>query len=82
MLANIMPLARSPFGKKDATGVKQYGDKVHKAISDMTPWRARGSQLRERLLSMGVKPGEVVVLLDSNDLPNDPLYKDAKVIKR
>lgn len=81
-MASVAPLARSPFGEKDARALKRYQESLDKSLDNMTPWITKGreSPLRKRLLSMGVQPGETAVFLEGNDLPPS-MYKDAKVIK-
>ena len=72
---SIMPLARTPGDNKGVGALKRYADKLRKSMEKMTPWRRSG--LRERLKAMGVKPGQTVVLLDSDESENDPLFKNA-----
>lgn len=79
MLAMLIPLGRSPFGKEDGAALKRYSDNVLKALDRMTPWRIRSR--RDDLIQSGMKPGEVVVQLGSGDSANDPLYKGAKIKK-
>jgi len=90
MLAQLIPLGRTAFGKEDGAQLKKYNQEIHNLLDSMTPWagtartassgRSRHTALRERLLAQGVKPGEVVVTFEPTDIRNDPLYKDAKVV--
>lgn len=83
MMASVAQLARTPQTKQGATSMKKFAKSIQDHIENMTPWKKnrKSSGLRERLLKAGVKPGETVVFLDSGDMPNDPLYKDANVIR-
>ena len=79
MLMVLMPLARTPWGKKDAASLKQYSDKVKKSLDASIPWK-KTSRSKESLRGK-VKPGEVVVLLESGEQLDPEFTKGAKVTR-
>jgi hypothetical protein len=80
-LAMIMPLAKSPFSREEASKLKNYAKDIEKYILKLTPWKTKTSGMRERLKKLGVKPGEVAVLLGPGEPANLDLYKGARVIR-
>jgi len=78
MLVSIMPMARTPMDKKAGSAMRSYTKKLERAIRDMTPWRRPmiGLGLRGRIAE-----GEMVVVLDSDESSDDPLYRGAKIIR-
>jgi hypothetical protein len=77
-----MPLARSPMSKSGGREMTKYQKSVNAQLDSLTPWINSRKYNRERLKRMGVKEGEVVVLLDPGDSKDDPLFKDSKVLRR
>lgn len=75
-----MPLARTAFDKDGGRALQQYGKKIDRMLDRMTPWRKRRGWARG-LTKGKVEPGEIVVMLDEGDSPNDPLFKDAKTTR-
>lgn len=82
VLSRLMPLAKTPMSEKGSSAMRRYEKDVEKMLDGLTPWRKSLSMRRRNLESMGVKPGEVVVILDSGDSASNPLYKDAKISSR
>lgn len=76
MLLNIVPTARTPMDKKSAQNLSSYSKKLDRLVDSFAPWqnaRSRAMRLRDK-----VKPGEVVVILDSEDSPDHPLFAGAR----
>ena len=67
--------------EKSVRGMADYAIEVQKVLDNLTPWekkeRLRNSELRKR-----IKSGTVVVIPDGSDRLDDPLYQDAKILKR
>ncbi len=80
ILTAIVPLAKTPMDEKGAKALGDYSNSVQKMLDNLTPW-----QKKESLPTLGlrgkVKSGEIVVIPDGTVGPNDPLFKDAKVMK-
>jgi len=79
MMMTLLPLARTPWGKKDAASMQQYAKKIGKALDASIPWK-KTSRSRESLRGK-VKPGEVVVLLDGGEQLDPEFTKGAKVAR-
>lgn len=78
-----MPLARSPQGKKDAQSLQSYTRKFYKSLDSLTPWTSsyKNSSLRRKYGKEVEKSGgQIIVMLDANDDPNNPLFKDTHKI--
>jgi len=81
MLKLLIPLARSTMDKNAAQGLDRYSRSIDRLFDSALPWRPAQSR-RERLFRSGkLKSGEVAVILDAGDDPNNPLFKDVQVIK-
>lgn len=78
-LAMLAPLHRSPMSKKEADSLKRYSESVHKALDSLTPWKSTMQSRIEAAKARGLKPGEVVVQIDSGDSALNPLFKGAKI---
>ena len=67
--------------EKSARGLADYAKEVQRVLDNLTPWekkeRLRNSELRKR-----IKSGTVVVIPDGSERLDDPLYQDAKILKR
>ncbi len=80
MLTSIMPLAKTPMDEKGARALADYAKSVQKMLNGLTPWE-KDKGLPTLGLRGKVKSGEIVVIPDGTVGPNDPLFKDAKVMK-
>ena len=81
MLKLLIPLARTAMDKNTAQGLDRYGKSIDRMFETALPWRPAQGR-RERLFRRGgLQSGEVAVVLDAGDDPNNPLFKDVKVIK-
>ncbi len=80
ILTSIVPLAKTPQDEKSARAMADYAKSVQKMLDNLTPW-----QKKDGLPTLGlrgkVKSGEIVVIPDGTVSANDPLFKDAKVMK-
>lgn len=82
--ASAMPLARTPQSKKDAQSMHNYNKKYFRALENLTPWTAasKSSALNRKYSGVIKESGkQVVVMLDANDDPSNPLFKGAHIIK-
>lgn len=86
-LMAFFPLARTPGDNRGASAMRTYARKLERMIKDLAPWverdlhslrRPQGRSSRHS----GLKSGEVVVILDKGDRPNDPLYEGAEIRQR
>lgn len=77
MLANIVPLARTPMDKKGGQNLNKYNKSLNKVIDSFAPWLSSRDHLQS--LRGKVKPGEVLVILDGDDDPNNPLFAGATI---
>ena len=80
MLVNIAPVHRSPMDKDGGRALNDYTKKLEKLIDGLVPWKKRRGWARG-LAKGSVKPGEVVVVLDQGDVPNDPLFEGARTTR-
>ena len=80
MMLNLAPVHRSAMDKEGGRAINKYTKKVEKMLDGITPWRKRRGWARG-LAKGQVKPGEVVVVLDEGDSPNDPLFEGAKTTR-
>jgi hypothetical protein len=78
LMASLFPLAKSPMGKEDAKTLQRYAREVERMLDSLTPWK--GNQ-RSKALREKVGSGNIVVQMGPGDLPGDPLYKDAKIMR-
>lgn len=81
MLFAIAPLAQTPWDKKHASAQKNHSNRVQKAIENIAPWQHSNARSKLAHLRDKVKPGEVVVLLDTGDQAGLALYQDAKILR-
>lgn len=73
------PLGKTPMDQRGGQQLKSYAQKLGRALEMMTPWtdeyrytslrRQYGKQMRE-------SDSQIIVTLDANDDPNNPLFKD------
>jgi len=79
----LLPIARTPMDEKSGRAAQNHVKEVEKMLSDLVPWQTKetGRKLRRSLLRKNVQPGEVVVMLDGDELADNPLYADAKVTR-
>jgi hypothetical protein len=82
IMAMLMPLSRSPQSKSSAREMAKYQKDVDRQLDKLTPWASSSKFNREALKRIGVKEGEVVVLMSPRDSAEDPLYKDTRIIRR
>jgi len=81
MLTNIAPLARTAMDKQGGRALADYSKKIDRMLDKYTPWRKKRGWARGLTHGKNVEPGEVMVLLDAGDSPNDPLFKGAKTTR-
>lgn len=84
MLAAIAPLARTPMDEKSGRAMSKYAKEIEKTLNSSIPWlkSARGSaHHRSKAVHKDLNPGELVVILDAGDRPDDPLFADSKIVK-
>ncbi len=72
----LTPLARTAMSEEGGRAMDRYAKSVEKMLNSLTPWEQPLSDLRRT-----VKSGTVVVIPDESDSPNDPLFKDATILK-
>jgi hypothetical protein len=79
----IAPLGRTPMDKKSGRSMQDYSKKLTRMIDDMTPWNreAKFNALRRKYGGDPDGDERVFVMLGAGEDPNDPLYKDAKIVK-
>lgn len=83
VLASIAPLARSAMDKNGQQALNKHAKNVFANIKAMTPWRKSSSLsgLREQLSRKDVNSGEIVVMLDAGDNPEDPLFEGVRKVQ-
>lgn len=81
IMSMMFPMARTPMDAKGSRAMQKYSKQVDEVLLSLAPWlkpkKARGSIRHHGK----IKSGEVVVVLDSGETADDPLYKNAKIIK-
>lgn len=83
LLANVLPMARTPMGKKAASAMKRMIKDIQNTINNIAPWsRRKKYEAKKRALKrQGVKPGEMVVVLGPGERSDLGLYEGAKIVK-
>lgn len=77
---SLMPLARTPMDRRSGSNLQKYAKQLSKSIDSIAPWVNKEKRRRENLRNK-LKPGEVVVFLDGDESPDDPLYKGVKTVR-
>ncbi|MCK5606804.1 hypothetical protein KAR91_33185 [Candidatus Pacearchaeota archaeon] len=80
MLLNLSPVHRTPMDKDGGRALNTYAKKIERMLDGFTPWRKRRGWARG-LAKGKVKPGEIMVVLEDGDMPNDPLFLDANTTR-
>lgn len=68
--------------KEGVRAMKKYSEDVEKTLDSLAPWLKRKKASR-RLGAFGgkLKPGEAAVMLDGGESANNPLFKNAKIVR-
>lgn len=77
MLMSIAPMARTPMDKKSSSAMNNYAKKLDKQLDSLVPWQSRVATLGG--LKGKVEEGKVTVLLDSDEIVDATLFKDASI---
>jgi hypothetical protein len=77
----MLPLARTPMDEGSARAVRDLSKNLEAMIDGLVPWLKTTRNVYLAGWRKKVKPGTVVVIADSTDDPNDPLFMGAKVIR-
>ncbi len=76
ILMMLTPLARTSMSEEGGRAMERYGKQVERMLQGLTPWDQPLSEIRRQ-----VKSGTIVVIPDASESPNDPLFKDATILK-
>ncbi len=72
----LTPLNRTTMSEEGGRAQERYARSVEQMLNSLTPWEQPLSDIRRK-----VKSGTIVVIPDASDSPNDPLFKDATILK-
>jgi len=75
----MMPLARTPQTKQGAQSLRNYSQKIERALESMTPWASgsRFSALRRKYAGKMPEGSQVLVEFDAHDNPDGRLFAKA-----
>ena len=79
-LKALAPISRTPMDKDGAKSLQDYDKQLEKMFRSWTPWDVK--KWDKSYLRSKVKSGTIVVIPDGSDNLDDPLYKDATILKR
>lgn len=79
----LLPLARTPQDRRSARSLTDYQKRLTRVINGLTPWTT-ATRLAEMKHRYGSKMGDsqIIVVLDANDDPNNPLYEGAIISRQ
>ena len=81
IMSLMFPMSRTPQDKKGARSMQKYMQQINDVLLELVPWMKKKHGRPMRSYHGKVKPGEVVVILDSGETADLDLYKNAKIIK-